>query len=237
MELAPLAEALARLEAEPAPAALRFDATAPLAGPVAFLPAAFNPPTIAHLRLLERAARAVAAAPAAVLTTRNVDKGITGAPLPDRVQMLLAARRDGHDVAILAANAARIIDQVAALERSFPGVDPTPVVGFDTLVRLFDPRYYTSMSAELDPFFERRRVIAANRGPHALEAVAEWLHRHAPDYADRVILVELEADLAVISSTQARELAAAGQLPDLVPPSVRAILAERRYYAGPPNAT
>ncbi|GIW18463.1 MAG: hypothetical protein KatS3mg064_1620 [Tepidiforma sp.] len=226
-----LAEALAALDAAPRPLARRFDSPEPLAGPVAFLPAAFNPPTLAHLRLLQRAAEAAAAHPAAVLTTRNVDKAVTGAPLPARVEMLLAARRDGHEVAVLAANAARIIDQVAALEAAFPAADPTPVVGFDTLVRLFDPRYYADMAAELDPFFERRRIIAANRGPHALEAVAEWLHQNARDYAARVILVELDAEHAAMSSTLARDLAAAGRLPDLVPPSVRAILAERGYYA------
>ncbi len=232
-----LAAALSALDAAPRPYARRFDSPEPLAGPVAFLPSAFNPPTLAHLRLLHRAAEAASAHPAALLTTRNVDKDVTGAPLAARLEMLLAARRDGHEVAVLAANAARIIDQVAALETAFPAADPTPVVGFDTLVRLFDPRYYTHMVAELDPFFERRRIIAANRGPHALEAVAEWLHANARDYADRVILVELDPQSAAISSTRARELAAAGVLPDVVPPSVRAILAQRRYYAPGPGLT
>lgn len=230
MELSPLAEALARLQANPDPVAHRFDTQEPLDGPIAFLPAAFNPPTIAHLRLLERATAATGASPAALLTTRNVDKSLTGAPLPARVEMLLAARRDGHHVAVLAANAARIIDQVAALERTYPAAQPTPIVGFDTLVRLFDPRYYTDIAAELDPFFERHRVIAANRGPHAIEAVAEWLHHNAREYASRITLIELEADLAAVSSTQARQLAAAGLPPEHVPPSVRAILAQRRYY-------
>jgi len=232
-----LADAIARLDRAAAPAAERFDAREPLAGPVAFLPAAFNPPTIAHLRLLERAAETVSAIPAALLTTRNVDKAVTGAPLPARLEMLLAARRDGYRHAVLAANAARIIDQVAALESAFPAADPTPVVGFDTLVRLFDPRYYTSITAEIDRFFERRRVIAANRGPHALEAVAEWLRTNAREYEHRVILVELDPEAAAISSTRARELAAAGIPPDLVPPAVRAILAERRYYRAPAGPT
>ncbi len=231
MDLAALAQVVADLDAAPAPAARRFDAPEPLAGDVAFLPAAFNPPTLAHLRLLERAAATVEALPAALLTTRNVDKHITGAPLHARIEMLLAARRDGHPVAVLAANVARIIEQTLALEAAYPAARCTPVVGFDTLVRLFDPRYYTSLTAELDPFFERHRVIAANRGPHSLDAVAEWLHHNAREYADRIVLIELEPETATISSTHARELAAAGVEPHVVPPSVRAILAERRYYA------
>lgn len=233
MDPTALAEAVARLDAEPAPPARRFDAAEPLAGPVAFLPAAFNPPTVAHLRLLERAAAAVGAAPAALLTTRNVDKGITGAPLHARIEMLIAARNDGHSVAVLAANVARIIEQVRALESTYPAAQCTPVVGFDTLVRLFDARYYASLTAELDPFFERHRVIAANRGPHGLEAVAEWLHHNAREYAHRIVLIELEPETAGISSTHARELAAAGIPPAVVPPSVRALLTERRYYATP----
>jgi nicotinamide-nucleotide adenylyltransferase len=230
MHAASIAETLAQLDRAPGSAAVRFDSPDGLRGPVAFLPAAFNPPTVAHLRLLQRAAAAVAAAPAALLTTRNVDKPVTGAPLEARVEMLVAARRDGHDIAVLAANVARIIEQAAAIEATFPAVDATPVVGFDTLVRLFDPRYYADLSRELDPFFERHRVIAANRNPHALEAVAEWLHHNARGYASRVVLVELDSETAGVSSTRARELVAAGIPADLVPPSVRAILAERRFY-------
>ena len=61
-------------------------------GRVAVLPSAFNPPTIAHLHLLEQALRVEGVTlAAAMLSTRNVAKGVVGAGLADRVGMLLAA--------------------------------------------------------------------------------------------------------------------------------------------------
>lgn len=240
MDPAAIADALRRLDAAPRPASLRFDSPAePLAGPIAFLPSAFNPPTIAHLSLLQRAAHAAAARPAALLSTRNVEKAVTGAPLEARIEMLLLARAEGHPIAVLAANAARIIDQVAALEAAFPAADPLPIVGFDTLVRLFDPRFYTDLTRELDPFFERRRLIAANRGAQPLEAVAEWLRCNAPEYAHRITLVELEPEVAAVSSTIARQHAARGEPPPVVTPAIRRYLEERALYrpAPAPGAT
>jgi len=44
------------------------------------------------------------------------------------------------NIAVLAANAARIIDQASALSAAFGDFGVDAIVGFDTLERLFDPR-------------------------------------------------------------------------------------------------
>ena len=59
------------------PRVVRFDRGVDLAGAVAVLPSAFNPPTLAHLHLLQIASEVTpGTTAAALLTTRNVAKGV-----------------------------------------------------------------------------------------------------------------------------------------------------------------
>lgn len=227
-------EALDRLDAAADPAALRFDGGGELRGRVAVLPAAYNPPTVAHLALIERAlAVAGVDAAGALLSTRNVDKAVHGASLADRVEMLLAAHDTGAGYAVLATNAARLADQAVALRAAFPGAEFDFVVGYDTLVRLFEPRYYDDMHGTLRAFLGRHRVIAANRGEAGPEAVAAFLHREdVAHYREAVVVVELELSHADVSSTRARESAASGEDAAAVPAAVARYIARRGLYQG-----
>lgn len=217
----------------PGPAAVRFDATQPLSGRVAVLPSAFNPPTIAHLHLLERALAVTGVTQAAaLLSTRNVAKGVVGAGLADRVGMLMAAREEADWLAVLAVNAARLVDQAAALTAGFPGAEFDFIVGFDTLVRLFDRVYYDEMERELAPFFARHRVIATNRGDADIEQVRAFVKTDAGAFAERIIAVEIDERAASLSSTAAREAAAVGNDVDHVPDAVLAYIRRRRLYVG-----
>lgn len=223
--------ALTGLDAEEAPAAARFDDGPPPAGRLVVLPSAFNPPTLAHLHLL-REARAAAAADRsiALLTTRNVDKGIYGAPLAHRIGMLLALQRESPDLAVAASNQARIADQALALETLFPAATIDFVVGFDTLERLFSPRYYDDVERELESFFSRHRVLAANRGETDADAVARWCDEHSGRFRDRVEVLEIGEAAASVSSTQAREAERTEDASHVLPPPVRRYIAEHHLY-------
>ncbi len=224
-------EALARLES---PAVARFDSAGALRGGWAVLPSAFNPPTRAHLRLLDLAeAVADVEGGAALLTTRNVAKGIEGASLADRVGMLLAARESRPGLAVLAANQARIVDQAAALRVTWPDAAFDFVLGYDTLVRLFDERYYEgAMEVELDSFFERHRVIASNRGDVTPADVSGYVAERAARYAGRIVTVALDEEHGRIASSDARELIGAGQGSDDLPPEVAAYIRAHGLYEG-----
>ena len=222
-----VAERLTRLDAAPEPLAARFDSGPAFSGRVAVLPAAFNPPTIAHAHLLRLAAgEGDIDAAAALLSTKNVDKGLHGATLEQRVEMLLAMA-GGEPFGVLATNQARLADQSAALEQSFPGVDFDFVVGYDTLVRLFDERYYEDMPADLARFFAAHRVMATNRAEHSVADVARFVreHRVAAPHADRILVREVDDEPASYSSSASRGHAAIGadlaQLPALVAAYVR----------------
>lgn len=213
------------------PTAVRFDEGRPFSNRLAVLPSAFNPPTVAHLALLE-VARSLpgAGAACALLTTRNVDKGLTGAAFADRVGMLLAVNEAHHWLGVVATNQARIIDQEAALAVAFPGVEFDFVVGYDTLVRLFDPRYYSAMDDELAPFFERARVIALNRGEAGTAAVRAFVEREAAHFAERIVVAELDAHPASLSSTLARAAFREGSSTTAVPPAVARYIEEHQLY-------
>lgn len=226
-----IATILAGLTTSPVPAAVRFDGGPPVQSRMAVLPSAFNPPTIAHLALLE-AARLLPGvqSAAALLTTRNVDKGVTGASFGDRIGMLLAAHEQHPWVSILATNQARIIDQEAALASHLPGIEFDFVVGYDTLVRLFDAKYYTAMHDELAAFFDRARVIALNRGESDVAVVRSFIEEKAARFADRILVAELDAHPASLSSTLARDAVRDGQPTAIVPPSVARYIETYNLY-------
>lgn len=226
-----LAVRLERLDAAAGPAAERFDAGGPLGRTAAVLPSAFNPPTHAHQHLLERALETFGISSAiALLTTRNVDKGLHGAPLADRVGMLLALGEAFPGLAVMAANQARIIDQAVALALLLPGVELDFVVGFDTLERLFAPRYYTDMEGELAPFFARHRILAANRGEMEAARVRKWLDANVVQFRPRIEVLEIDEFPASLSSTQVREALRSDQEALHVAPAVRRYIEERGLY-------
>ncbi|MCC7090295.1 MAG: hypothetical protein M9925_04570 [Chloroflexi bacterium] len=225
---------LSELDATRTPAVARFDPGGPFRGRLAFLPSAYNPPTLAHVHLLETALEVDGVEHvAAMLTTRNVAKDVFGASLLDRVAMLLELHGERPELAVLAANAARIIDQASALSAAFSDVGVDAIVGFDTLERLFDPRYYDDMERELAPFFERHRVIAANRGDHRVTEVEAWVRANAGRFAGRILVREIHAYPASLSSTRVRESAAVGL--DELPVSfgVRRYIEQHRLYRPP----
>ncbi len=231
---ATLEERLEALAAEETAAVARFDSGEGLRGGWAVLPSAFNPPTRAHLHLLHLAqgVKGVEGG-AALLTTRNVAKGIEGASLADRIGMLLAARASRPGLAVLAANQARIADQAATLRAAWPEATLDFVLGYDTLVRLFDDQYYVGpMESVLDPFFEHHRVVATNRGEVSVADMEAWVAERASRYAARIVTVGLDEEHGRMASSKARTLVGAGEDSDALPAEVAAYIREHGLYAG-----
>lgn len=222
---------LRELDGTADPGVLRFDSGPALAGRVAVLPSAFNPPTAAHLHLLE-VAREVDGVrqTAALLSTRNVAKGVFGASLAHRVGMLLAVHAVDPWIAVLATNAARLADQARALRAAYPASSFDFVVGHDTLIRLFDPIYYDDMAADLTAFFGQHRVIATNRGDASVGAVQAFVDTQAGDFADRIVVREIDRRPASLSSTSARQAVAGGLHPVSVPSPVADYIRDHALY-------
>ena len=227
-----IATVLRALEQEDYPRVHRFDRGDVFRQRIAILPSAFNPPTLAHLRLMELARELDdIVGSAALLSTRNVDKGIYGADLADRVGMLLALHGPRGDFGVLASNAARIMDQARALREQHSGIGFDFVVGFDTLVRVFDRSYYDNMPRDLEFFFSHHRLIATNRAEWTVEEVHAFLDRpEVRDFAALVIVRELDPEPAQFSSTAEREALEQGAKPRALPPEVLDYIQCRGLY-------
>ena len=227
---ASIQEMVHAVESATEPVAARFDDGPPLNGPAVVLPSAFNPPTRAHIHLLQCAAEAMEATPAALLTTRNVAKKTQGASHVQRVEMLLAARSALAGLAVLASNQARIIDQAAVLASAYPRASFAMVVGYDTLVRLFDPVYYGDMETELTPFFAAHRVVATNRADHGIDEVADYITGLPGAFRERIVALEIDDHHASLSSTVARGHAADGLDSHALLPGVADYVRSHRLY-------
>jgi PncC family amidohydrolase len=189
------------------------------------LSSAFNPPTAAHVTLAERATAACDLDMVLLeLSKVNVDKRVYGASLAERLWMLwhFAAGMGSAGAGWLAVGAgshARFVDKAAGLP---PTVALYFIVGFDTLVRVFDAEYYTDLEAELRELFDQSQFIVANRGERDVADVHAFLQEPLPQrYADRIHVVALDDFHAGLSSTLVRERLQRGEpIADFVPDAV-----------------
>lgn len=232
MTSSPVVAALLDLDAVPRPSVRRFDSGPAFRDRIAVLPSAFNPPTSAHLRLLELAGRVDGiSGRAALLSTRNVEKGVFGASLADRIGMLRALAGANPGLAVLAANVALIPDQAVALLEAYPASGFDFVVGFDTLIRIFQSRFYEDMERDLARFFANHRLIAMNRGEADFDAVCRFLEKDdVRPYAQGIVPCALDGEAATLSSTHARDRATGPGLRQFVPGEVAEYIERRGLY-------
>ena len=108
----------------------------------------------------------------------------------------------------------RFVDKMRAIHRSYPaGIRLIFLLGFDTLVRLFDPKYYTDREASLSALFDGSECVVGNRAPEPPEVVDAFLARpEVSPFAGRIRLVQLSPGLAEQSATL--------PITDLVPPEL-----------------
>jgi nicotinic acid mononucleotide adenylyltransferase len=227
-----MAELLAGLDPKGAPR-LAFARRAPAglgerAGHLLCLSASFNPLTVAHTRLIKEASRIFPPDEILLLLAKtNVDKPVEGFPLERRLSLLLRFVESRPAFSVAACSHGRFLDKAEAILPHYPpGTRLAFIVGFDTLVRLFDSKYYTDLDASLSALFGASEFIAANRAPDPLEVVASFLAR--PDvalHAHRVHMIQLPARIAAVSATEVRARLARGQpVAGLVPPEIQPML-------------
>jgi nicotinamide-nucleotide adenylyltransferase len=197
-------------------------------GTLLCLSASFNPLTTAHAALIEAASRAFPPSEVLLLlATVNVDKAVTGLPLRTRLALLewFADPRPEISVGVVAHG--RFVDKLQAIRRVYPA-DARVIflLGFDTLVRLFDPKYYDDLDASLMTLFEGSEVIVANRGADGPSAIEAFLARSdVSPFAQRIHLVRLPDSLATVSATDVRARLAKGEpIAGLVPSEISAML-------------
>jgi nicotinic acid mononucleotide adenylyltransferase len=188
------------------------------ANAVGVFPSSFNPITKGHVAILRETSKIRTFQEIMlVLDTQPMDKEILGATLVDRLLMLQVLFEDRPRFSI-----------------GPKGTDITFIVGYDTLARVFDSKYYEDREGALDRLFASVAFMVANRGDNGREAVRRLMASvENRRFEERVLFFEIPNHLAQISSNRVRQRVMEGKpFGRLVPAQVREFIEKvKLYYA------
>ncbi len=197
-------------------------------GTLLCLSASFNPMTVAHAVLVHEGSRLVSPQEILLLlATANVDKRAEGLPFEQRFDLLLRFAESRPRLSVAAVGHGRFVDKLDAIRAAYPAATSVIfLLGFDTLVRLFDPKYYADPATALSRLFAGCECIVANRAGYAPGAVQAFLARpEAAPFAQRIHPVRLPTDVTGVSATEVRARLSRGEpIAEMVPPEILAPL-------------
>ncbi|KAL3295890.1 cytidylyltransferase family protein [Colletotrichum asianum] len=223
------------------------------------LDSSFNPPTLAHLRMATSALQASGGRSSQdngavrlllLLAVNNADKAPKPVAFAVRLGLMCAfaedllaqGAREGMEVDVGVTTMPFFHDKARAVEGGGfygeEGVEQVYLAGYDTLIRIFNPKYYPEaeggMKAALGPFLARGRLRISLRvgdewgGEGEQRAYLEGLREGGleevggkREWAERVELVT-GTEGEVVSSSKVREMAGKGDEEGL-----RGLLGER----------
>lgn len=195
----------------------------------------FNPLTLAHLKIIELAEEKIDLKEVLLLLAKaNVDKNVFGATLPQRLKVLKRYAQEKNNLSVAVSSHGRFIDKVTALSSLYPSDTQFYfIIGYDTLVRIFDSKYYTDMNKEVGNLFAQSEFIVANRGIHGIKAIETFLEKpFCREYIEKIHPVLLEEPYTRISSTKVREcVSSAISIDGLVPKLVSKWIEETGIYS------
>ena len=214
------------------------ESPAPQATIIVF-PGSFNPPTNAHIALLQHArifARDYEPAYIyAAISKRTVDKETVERPTwLDRIDLLnTVLHMYLHDTGILLFNRGLYVEQAQALRASFPRIQRIFfLLGFDKIVQIFDPHYYKDRNTSLIALFDLAELLVAPRGDDGEQELQALVHRPENErFAQYVHPLPFDAQYRHMSSTLIRQGNAAS-LHD-VPAEVQQFIRETHAYEPP----
>ena len=188
----------------------------------------FNPLTLAHTKMIaDTIAKYQLNELLLLLAKANVDKTVFGLPLAARLLTLKSYTQNRERFSVGVSSHGRYIDKVTALKVIFPPETEFHfIVGYDTLVRIFDPKYYADFHAELGKLFIDARFVVANRAEADIKTIESFMNQpEIRRYAPYVSCLLLPDAYAYMSSTEVRGLLERDEaIEHLVPPSILAML-------------
>lgn len=182
---------------------------------VLVLDSLFNPPHIAHAELIAHAfrnAKQRTEQPQVMLLllVNNADKAPTPASFTDRLEMMgLMSRwlekKCNCQVAIGLTKKAKFVDKALAINYKQGRLEF--LVGFDTLERIVDQKYYTKpVSQILSPFFDSSDIFCLTRaGSVSNEKQNEVVDQLNSEYASRPITMVNDDAMNDVSSSKIRK--------------------------------
>lgn len=205
---------------------------------VGLLCGSFNPLTLAHTELAERAQEDFSLDTVFfTLAKVTVDKEqVMGMSLEDRL-LLLSLFAERHDkMGVTLVNRGLYFEQAQAF-RTLLGeeIKLSFLLGMDKLLQIFDPRYYQDRDAALHQLFAISSLIVANRGDMDEANFSQFLDRpENRPFRSHVQFFTLPSAVTDLSASALRDALAAGQhIDSQVPPETTVFLTETQAFAPP----
>jgi len=204
-------------------------------GRLGIFPASFNPPTLAHLALIKAAMKQGRLDEILILLDiQAMDKEPVGAAFEDRLAMLKKAFGRDPKVSIGLSNRGRFLEKIKPLRKYYPApISFFFIVGFDTILRVMDKKYYRNRKRSLDGLFKESRFLVASRDQFE-ETAFEMLFRKRENkkYRERASFFTLHPQISSLSSTLVREKIGKGQsVGQFVPASILQFIKKKKLYS------
>jgi len=201
---------------------------------VGIFPSSFNPITQGHMAILQRATGIKGFQEVlVVLDTEAMDKEIFGATLVDRLLMLQFLFEDEPCFSVGVSNRGLFLTKAEVLMEMYPkGTGIIFIVGYDTLARVFDPKYYEDREEALARLFTSCTFMVANRGRYGRKAFDQLMASVENErFKGKVQFFEIPDHLAQISSSRVRQrVREEGPFARLVPAGVREFIEKVKLY-------
>ena len=203
-------------------------------GRLGIFPASFNPPTLAHVALIREAIKRGRLDEVLVLLDiQAMDKEPVEAKFEDRLTMLKKVFGRDPRFSIGLSNRGLFLEKLNPLRKYYPSpVQFFFIVGFDTILRVMDKRYYRNRKRSLDEMFNECRFLVANREDQE-ERVFDRLFRGRANmrYRDRVSFFDFPKKFSFLSSSFIRKRISEGKpVDDLIPASILRFIDETDLY-------
>ncbi len=238
---------LDQLYPESSPQALVVPGSPQPAGNIIVFPGSFNPPTNAHLAMLEQVQQFAHSTTFsaigdnesllvyAAFSKRTTDKENVERPLMlDRI-ILLDTLLEQHlpRTGIIIFNRGLYVEQAEAVRGFFPAVRRLFfLLGFDKIVQILDPHYYEDRDAALKTLFSLAELLVAPRGTASSDTLTDLLRQaQNQPFAPYIHALLLDSAYRDISSSRIRKHSVE-HLQD-IPLEVRRFIDETHAYEPP----
>jgi nicotinic acid mononucleotide adenylyltransferase len=203
-------------------------------GMLGVFPASFNPPTAAHEALVGEARNAVPLDECLlVLDLQAMDKECFGAPWEERLLMLLALFKADPACSVGICNRGLFLEKVEAVYQDYAQDTAIHfIVGYDTIERVLDCKYYGDRDQDLRSLFSKARFLVASRGANDAQVLkALFAREENRPFAAQVVPLTLPPAVALVSSSAVRQQLARGQsVKGLVPAMLEEYLQKQGFY-------
>ena len=197
-------------------------------------PSSFNPPTVAHRTLIERARHVESLDEILLILDRKpLDKSISGASLEERLSMMLLFCEGDPSVSVAFTNRGLFVEKLALLQKAYPsGTIFRFIVGYDTLIRILDAKYYKDRETALGRLFSDSEFLVANRERANIDEIQEHIDREENRwFSERIKPFEIPLAVGRLSSTQARHAIRRGETVEgIVPPEIASYIRQKGLY-------